>query len=422
MDNLSYPLEGIKFRVYPGKNDLRSTAPDLAAEFHPTRNHPFTPDTVTRSSANVIWWLGACGHEWYASLNRRAQGQGCLVCSNKNKQIMSGVNDFASQNSELMAEWNWERNTLDPTLISSNYSKRVWWTAGCGHEWDMSLQHRRQGAGCPYCANQRVLKGYNDFASSNPHLVDQWSPRNELRPDQVVSGSNKPVEWICSNGHVWKTTPGARSKGLGCAICSRKRFVPGQNDLELLFPEIAAEWHPTRNGDLKPNQVAPTIGSYWWICKRDHEWKASANNRTTHGKGCRRCALAYSKFEDLFGDYLRSIYSGEIKTNQRVLMPPTATSGRNKLELDFILPELKLAFEIQDFATHSLIEGEAGSWQGKAIVKKGPAYHEMKRRLAEEQLGLKLIDIWENELMDGSFKGRVAQLVSEAQISDSMTK
>ena len=103
-------------------------------------------------------------------------------------------------------------------------------------------------------------------------------------------------------------------------------------------------------------------------------------------------------------------------------MPPTATSGRNKLELDFILPELKLAFEIQDFATHSLIEGEAGSWQGKAIVKKGPAYHELKRRLAEEQLGLRLIDIWENEIMDSSFKGRVAQLVSEAQISDSMTK
>ena len=91
MDNQSYPLDGIKFRVYPGKNDLRSTAPDLAAEFHPTKNYPFTPDTVTRSSANVVWWLGACGHEWYASLNRRAQGQGCLVCSNKNKQIMVGI-------------------------------------------------------------------------------------------------------------------------------------------------------------------------------------------------------------------------------------------------------------------------------------------------------------------------------------------
>lgn len=103
-------------------------------------------------------------------------------------------------------------------------------------------------------------------------------------------------------------------------------------------------------------------------------------------------------------------------------MPPTATSGRNKLELDFILPELKLAFEIQDFATHSLVEGELGSWLGKTITKKGPAYHELKRQLAEEQLGLQLIDIWENELMDGSFRDRVAKLVSELQISDSTAR
>lgn len=394
METHQYPLDGIRFRVYPGKNDLQSTDPALAAEFHPTRNHPFTPETVTRSSANIVWWLGTCGHEWYASLNRRSNGQGCLICSDKNKQIMPGINDFASQNPELMSEWNWKRNTLDPTMVSSNYSMQlIWWIGSCDHEWDMSLQHRRQGVGCPYCSNYRVLVGFNDFASVNPHLVSQWSRNNKLSPTEVASGSTKSIEWICSKGHIWKTSPAARSSGLGCAVCSRKRFVPGQNDLELLFPEIAAEWHPIRNGDLKPSQVAPTVGSYWWLCKRGHEWKATAGGRTTHGKGCKRCALAYSKFEDLFGEYLASIYSGEVLINQRVLMPPTATSGRNKLELDFILPELKLAFEIQDFATHSLIEGDVGNWQGKPIVKKGPAYHELKRRLAEDQLGMQLIDI-----------------------------
>lgn len=411
MDNPSYPLAGIKFRVYPGKNDLRSTAPILAAEFHPTKNHPFTPETVTRSSANVVWWLGPCGHEWYASLNRRAQGQGCLVCSSKNKQVMQGVNDFASQNSEFMAEWSWSKNSLDPTEISSSYSKRVWWKAECGHEWDMTIQHRQQGSGCPYCANQRVLEGYNDLASQYPRLAKQWGPSNDFSSTEIVSGSNKVVEWICARGHIWKASVQARSRGLGCAVCSRKRFVPGENDLELLFPEIAAEWHPTRNGDLKPSQVAPTVGSYWWLCKRGHEWKASGNNRTTHGQGCRRCALAYSKFEDLFGEYLATLYSGPILRNQRVLMPPTATSGRNKLELDFLLPELKLAFEIQDFATHSRVEGEAGDWQGKPIVKKGPDYHELKRTLADEQLGVKLVDIWENELMDGSFEEIVSSLL-----------
>jgi len=412
MDTLKYPLDGIRFRVRPGVNDLQSADPKLAAEFHPTRNYPFTAETVTRSSANTVWWLGSCGHEWYASLNRRAQGQGCLVCSDKNKFIVEGVNDFATQNPELMVEWNWDRNELDPTKISSNYSSSLlWWIGSCGHEWDMTLSHRRQGAGCPYCANQRVIPGYNDFASAHPELVPQWGPNNELKPTELSWGSNKAIEWICSKGHTWITTPYRRSLGGGCAVCSRKRFVAGQNDLQTLFPEIAAEWHPTRNGSLLPSQVAPTIGKYWWICKRGHEWEASANNRTTHGKGCKRCAWGYSKLEDLFGEYLSSIYSGEVLINQRVLRPPTATSGRNKLELDFVLPELRLAFEIQDFATHSKVEGEVGNWQGKPLAKKGPEYHELKHRLAQEQLGYRLIEIWENELVDGSFRAKVLALI-----------
>ena len=33
------------------------------------------------------------------------------------------------------------------------------------------------------------------------------------------------------------------------------KLIPGENDLATLFPEIAAEWHPTKNGELSPNDV-----------------------------------------------------------------------------------------------------------------------------------------------------------------------
>ncbi len=47
-----------------------------------------------------------------------------------------------------------------------------------------------------------------------------------------------------------------------------------------LYPDIAKEWHPTKNGDLTPENCKP--GSHrkvWWICKQDHEWEANLNNR-----------------------------------------------------------------------------------------------------------------------------------------------
>ena len=73
-------------------------------------------------------------------------------------------------------------------------------------------------------------------------------------------------------------------------------LVLSKNNLKLFFPEIAKEWHPTKNGDLKPEQVSKASGKkIWWICSKDneHEWKTSVANRTnfkssTHCPFCSR--------------------------------------------------------------------------------------------------------------------------------------
>lgn len=47
------------------------------------------------------------------------------------------------------------------------------------------------------------------------------------------------------------------------------------------YPEKAREWHPTKNGDLRPNDV--TVGynkKVWWICEKGHEWEYEVANRT----------------------------------------------------------------------------------------------------------------------------------------------
>jgi hypothetical protein len=61
------------------------------------------------------------------------------------------------------------------------------------------------------------------------------------------------------------------------------------NDLATLRQDLAAEWHPTRNADLTPDQVVPGSNQYaWWQCEHGHEWRAMIASRN-RGHGCERC-------------------------------------------------------------------------------------------------------------------------------------
>ena len=54
-------------------------------------------------------------------------------------------------------------------------------------------------------------------------------------------------------------------------------------------PELSEEGHPTRNGDLTPDQVtSESRMKVWWKCSQGHEWEAIIDNRTI-GHGCPLC-------------------------------------------------------------------------------------------------------------------------------------
>ena len=73
----------------------------------------------------------------------------------------------------------------------------------------------------------------------------------------VLAGSHKKVWWTCLKGHEWQTTVVARTRGSGCPVCANQVILSGYNDLLSIDPELASEWHPTKNGELKPDMVAP---------------------------------------------------------------------------------------------------------------------------------------------------------------------
>lgn len=82
------------------ENSLASKYPDLSLQWHPNLNGDLTPYDVTSRSAQRVWWLGECGHEWDSSIYSRSSGKtGCPYCSNV--KFLVGVNDMWTTTPEL---------------------------------------------------------------------------------------------------------------------------------------------------------------------------------------------------------------------------------------------------------------------------------------------------------------------------------
>ena len=278
-------------RVLIGYNDLATTNPKLANEWNHEKNTDISIKKITAGSHKKVWWKCAKGHEWQSVVKERQQGNDCPYCSNK--RILAGYNDLATTNPNLIREWNYERNTeITPQQISSGSSKKVWWRCEHGHEYLASISQRNKGNGCPYCANKKIIKGYNDLATIHPEIASEWcyEKNGSMTPYNSSPASGKMVWWKCDKGHEWQTPILNRHQGSGCPICSNQEILKGYNDLATTSPWLALEWNHKKNKDLNPTQVSSGSGKkVWWIGQCGHEWQAPISNRS-QGTGCPICA------------------------------------------------------------------------------------------------------------------------------------
>jgi hypothetical protein len=53
-----------------------------------------------------------------------------------------------------------------------------------------------------------------------------------------------------------------------------------------MFPEVANEWHPTKNGELTPNDLTRASSKkVWWLCPKGHSYESTIANRTRQRSG-----------------------------------------------------------------------------------------------------------------------------------------
>lgn len=77
-------LEIRKYMTALKSDSLEDLYPNLAEEWHPTKNGTLTPSKVKRGSDIKIWWICPdCGNEYQASPAHRTTGTGCPQCGKK---------------------------------------------------------------------------------------------------------------------------------------------------------------------------------------------------------------------------------------------------------------------------------------------------------------------------------------------------
>ena len=280
---------------------LPETHPELCKLWHPTKNIITTQD-VHRTSKVKVWWFCSVAndHEWQSRVCDMTIRQQCPCCSGQ-KVVPS--TSLAIKMPEIASQWHQTLNKFTPSEVTVSSAKKAWWQCAnySQHVWEARVFSRtKQDAGCPFCYGKKT-DSTNSFASIMPDIACEWHPtlNGELKPEHVVAGSAKKVWWKCSvvASHIWKASiihryNGRRDgSGTGCPYCSGQK-VDGLNSLAAKFPEIAAQWHPTKNGNLTPDNVVPTSHKrIWWKCSKadDHEWESTVSNRINNECGCPCC-------------------------------------------------------------------------------------------------------------------------------------
>jgi hypothetical protein len=187
-------------------------------------------------------------------------------------------------------------------------------------------------------ANRRELYlKDNNIKVLFPHLVKEWHPtkNGDLKPEELTRGSNKIIWWLCSKRHEWESiVPSRTIMGTNCPECGNRK-VGKDNNLKYLHPNIAKEWHPTKNGDLKPENVVPGSNkNCWWLCSKGHEYQTTCRQRVFVNTKCSKCSNQTSKPEFRIIAELESIFK---KVSSRHKF--------KKTEIDVFIEDINLGIE-----------------------------------------------------------------------------
>ena len=362
MANTYFIFEGKKRYVKKLKSKSVADFPILKKEFNLKKNN-IDPKLVPFRSQIKFFWKCKKGHEFQVSPGsrfaflapsysfRKSKHSKCIYCLNKK---VSEDNNLKFLHPKIAKMWNYKKNTLKPEEVTARSHKKVWWICKNKHEFKKLIYlHVDQKGFCGGCG--RKDGSYKTFATKEnclknryPELAKEWHPikNGKLTPDQVYK-TTVMYWWQCpkQKDHVYKQIIYDRvEKKVGCSFCAFKKLTKS-NSLKHMYPIVAKEWHPTKNGKLTPDKVVGHSHKHaWWICKRKHVWRAQIVTRSKRGNGCKKCTGVGISYMEI------RIYSELIK-----IFKDIKWSYKLKgYQCDIFIPQLRLAIEVDGSYWHNV--------------------------------------------------------------------
>lgn len=176
---------------------LATLAPELAQQWHPTRNGERTPGSVTPGSRHIAAWLCTqCTYDWCARVSSRAlDGNGCPRCAGQ-EALTGDPTTLAVAQPQLYAELDADGVRalgLDPLRVHARSNRRLPWICkiDSAHRWVASPAARMNGCQCQLCAPVGQ--------SSHPERA-LLALVNERHADAVGNSPAGDVWWLDSRG------------------------------------------------------------------------------------------------------------------------------------------------------------------------------------------------------------------------------
>lgn len=285
-------------------NSLASLFPEIAKEFHPTKNGTLTAGDLPAGSGRVVWWKCdvANDHEWRTSPSKRTgvDKTGCPCCSVPSKKL-SVTNRLDVLYPSLIVDWH-PANPKGPEEYFHSSNSKVWWLCGtCGHEWKSVISNRaRLSSGCPSCRGMVVhSSGGNSLGDLSEIAKIQWhdNKNGSANPYQYRPSASKRVWWICDFcSHEWQTSINSRFDRAGnchkgCNICSTEIGSAKLRKSKQEIIETANEIHNSKYryewediGIKNQRQNVPII------CPEHGEFFQVLSTHIHGGSGCTICA------------------------------------------------------------------------------------------------------------------------------------
>lgn len=317
-----------------GVNDLLSQKPNLCEEWHPTKNE-ITPDKITVSSNKKVWWLGKCGHEWQATVGSRSAGRGCPICLKEYKisypekvlyyylnKTVENINVLENYHPDFL-----KQKEFDIALPSINIGIEY-----DGYNWHKQVDKDIEKDNISSNNNYIVIRvrecKCQKYNSSSIKIYYDEKNTNNLK-DVIVQ-----ILKIVSSKTNTRYDLDFNLDRDNTSILELLEMNKKENSIANLFPDVLKEWHPTKNGRLKPEFIsAHTHKKMWWICPKGHEYQMVVKHKTEDNCGCPVCSnhKILPGYNDLKTLYPNLVKEWDYEKNKPRLPETTASTANYKV-------------------------------------------------------------------------------------------